>query len=496
MKALEILKNKINIFPEDAQSKRIKPFAKAFGVALSEMDNQVRSFTSFKEDQTNGELANKIIVAKSLASFFATNKILRVDLVAESYKTQEKTKIAEFYSAKNALLASLRTILKESQKEAVVCNYDLFNDSFEKCENGHEIIILNGRNTNVIEELIRNFDEYIIVNGNYDNLDAQDVDYNTEVLDRNVELCNRKNNEIYGAKVGKQSKLQSVISKLQEVGKHVVAFYTYKDTLIEIGCNPKNVKVYENELSKAYIPLKKLLQKELQIDLEDICEVVVNEEDYADEVEVNSPNTWEQSETSLSEGIVYNEHQVQDLLAETEESEKQVVDLQNDYTTEISSSPSARDLFESTTSNPFESSVNDNPFETNTSDNSHFKPNYNVEGPNPFEQSATSSVEEINSYNETYSNPFENSQNVNPFEETSSNEESAYSANPFEQSNPFEQTSNPFEDSPTNINPFESNTPNTNPFETSTNPFESTTNDNAFEDVKQNPFSTTNMFED
>lgn len=490
MKALELLKNQINILPEEMQSKRIKPLAKTFGTLISQMDSEVRSFAEFKEDQTNGELSNKIIIAKSLAEFFKNNKILRVDLVAESYRTQEKSKMAQFYAVKTKLLDTLRLILKESQKEAVVSSFDIYEGSFQQCENGHEIIILNGRNSNVLDHLIKEFDEYIVVSGGYDSLDAQEVDYNTEVLDRNIELCKRKNEEINGAKSGKQNKFEAVINKLEEVGKQVVAFYTYKDTLLEIGCNSKNVKIYENELSKAYVPLKKLLQKEFKIELEDICEVVVNEEEYTEDVQVESPNSWEQ-ESNLTEGIAYSEHHVEDLLANTADADKNSIDtMRND---EIpTNNVSARDLFEQPMeNNHFEEpiqNVSTNPFEVEQTPSQIFA----QETPNPFEE-ASQPQEESNPFEQsTYSNTFETSEfqpTNNPFEQNTQETTS----NSFEEN----QYSNPFENNAPS-NPFESSTLNSNPFEQSTNPFENSSPlNNMFSDnaPKSNPFSN-NPFEE
>ena len=361
MKTLELLKNQENIIPEELQSKKIKPLAKTLHSLIIEMDEQVKSFTVYKESQLEGELASKIIIAKSLADFFANNKILHVELAAEALHNEEKSKLNEFYSVKTRLLDTLKTILKESQKEAVVSTHDVFEGEFQKCESGHEIIILNGRNTNVLETLIKEFDEYLIMSGNYDTIESQEVDFNTEVLERNIELCNRKNNEIFGAKAGKMRKLDAIINKLHEVGKDVVAFYTYKDSLLDIGCNPKNVKLYENELSKAYVPLKKTLQKEFKIELEDICDVVVNEEEFADNVEeVSSTNSWENPTTT--EEQYYREPVVKDLFEETNTNnvvaEEQPIEVQP---LSFDNAPTPTEIFnqpESSFTNTFDSAIN------------------------------------------------------------------------------------------------------------------------------------------
>jgi len=524
MKALEILKNQEILLPEELQSKKIKPFTKMFNTLLSEMDKKVREFAEFKDNQTEGELASKIIIAKSLANFFANNKILRVDLVAESYRNQEKAKLAEFYNTKNRLLETLHTILRESQKEAVISAFDIFKGDFQKCENGHEIIILKDRNISVLETFINELDEYVVVNGNYDSLEAQEVDFNTEVLDRNIDLCTRKNNELYGSKSSKFNKFEAIIRKLHEVGKQVVAFYTYKETLIEIGCNPKNIKLYENELSKAYVPMKKLLQKEFSIELEDICEIVVNEEEYAEEVEVDAPNTWETEQQGLSEDIVYHQPVVKDLLADTESvdsseihpefapvntTEETIATTFSETSTTSNYTTPSVDLFETnntfnTPTTTFETMSDATPSEifasetfvtpttevTSTEDTTTSYDNTfigdELSKADAFEQPQTPSYPQADETTSTYSTPFETTPPITPmFEEN------------------YTTTTKPFETTSTPTNIFDNNVPvNNNPFENTTNNLfgetPTTQPHNMFEEEtpKRNPFTTTNMFED
>ncbi len=281
MRALELLKAQEPLLLEDdTQGKKSKVLASALNQLMAEMNNQIASFEAFKNSELNGDMANKIIIAKSLAEYFAGNKLLKVELAVEGLKNQEKAKINEYYSVKTKLLDTIRNLMKEVSKEAVVSNYDIFEGNFVKCEAGHEIIILGERNINVLDTLLRELDEQLTVVGNFDTINSKPVDFNLSTLNRNIELCNRKANEIYGAKASKLSKIEAFILKFEEVGKQVVAFYSYKDVLIEIGCTEKGVKAYEHELSKAYIPLKKTLSKELKLELEDICNTSVNEAEY------------------------------------------------------------------------------------------------------------------------------------------------------------------------------------------------------------------------
>ena len=282
MKALELLKSQEQLLLDSAtQGKKTKVLAANLNQLMIEMNNQINSFQEFYNSQLNGDLANKIIIAKSLAEYFAGNKLLKVELAVEGLRNQEKAKMAEYYAVKTKLLDVIKTLLKEVAKEAVVSNYDVFDEgNFVKCEPGHEIIILGDRNIDVLETLLKELDEQLTIEGCFESIPSQPVDFNLSTLNRNIELCNRKANEIYGAKAGKLSKVEAFISKFEEVGNKVVAFYTYKSALLEIGCAEKAVRDYEHELSKAYVPLKKTLSKELRTELEDICSISVNEAEY------------------------------------------------------------------------------------------------------------------------------------------------------------------------------------------------------------------------
>lgn len=414
MKALELLKNGESLLLVDAiESKKMQNTAETLNTLLRDMNEQINSFSAFASSQLNGEYSDKIVVAKSLAKFFEGNKTLKVDMAVLQLENEEKAHINDYYQAKTKLLDTIRALIKDSNKEAVVSNYDLYEGQFVRCESGHEIIILNGRNVGVLETLFEELDKELVVNGNFSQIEPQKVDYSLATLNRNVELCERKNNEIYGSKTGKLNKIATVIEKLKEVGEKVVAFYSYKNSLELIGCNPKNIKDYENELTRAYVPLKKTLQKELKIDLEDICEVSINEEDY-------EPIAMDEESTSPLAGM--------DNYAVAEETPNEHQESTTDFATQAE--PSASPFDSISNENPFENIPTQNPFESAPVEPSPFE-SAPVE-PSPFETTQNS-------------NPFESVSTPNPFE----SEANSNNANPFDVSRP-----NPFDNS-NNSNPFD-----------------------------------------
>lgn len=395
MKAIDLLKSQDNILLVDSnESKKVQALSSTLNELMVEMNNQINSFEKFKDSQLNGEYNDKIVIAKSLANFFKDNKQLKVELAVQALENEEKAQINQYYTVKTKLLETIRNIINNSTKEAVVCNYDLFEGEFAKCETNHEIIILNGRNTTVLETLYSELDTELIVNGNFETIEPQSVDYSLDTLNRNIDLCRRKNNEIFGSKTGKLNKINSVIEKLKEVGERVVSFYSYKSSLEIIGCNPKGIKDYENELSKAYIPLKKTLQKELKIELEDICNVTVNEDEYQS-VDIDEDRTNNEFTSPLeSSGFISNDEIESPSLPSNE-----VTDLPN-----TQESPS------------FETPTEDiNPFDTITTQTSPFD-NVNSFETNPFDTPSSDSTDPFESDN-IPQDPFAVERKNNPFDD-------------------------------------------------------------------------------
>lgn len=524
MKALELLLSEENLLIEDKSlSKRIKGIVGTFNRLCREMSSQVSSFNEFMQSQQEGELYGKIVISKSLAGFFKNNKILRLEAVVESYKNQERAKVNNFYTVKTALLDLTKSLIKESKKDAIISAYDLFGDDLQKCEAGHEIIILNGKNVDVLEHFIKVLDEELVVKGNFENIEAQEVDFNTEVLDRNIELCNRKNGEIYGGKQSKMNKLEMVINHLNEIGKKVVAFYTYKETLLEIGCTPRSIKDYENELSKAYIPLKKTLQKEFRIELEDICNVVVNEEEYSTvSIDTYSENMLDQNTVEETPAPYITEYNPEDYSTQTETpvytestptpSDIFAEDVSNQYTeyaqpymTEQSTTYSEPLTEQPVYTDPFATEQPSTYTEPVATENTY------TENNNLFSQEVTSTYEQVNTTPSAIDNSLFTqapqsayAEQANPFAETQNTPSQSYDTHSVEQpnTNMFSESetqsySSPYSNEPS-TNMFEDNNtqPSTNIFETQTiteTPTQPT--QNMFEDGFSAPAENNNMFE-
>jgi len=280
MKAIEILKNNETIFLVEGINGKAKNLAEEINNLFKTLNNTITDIESFKNDQLNGNYNRKIYMSKSLNTFFGPNKFLKLESVIDGYEKAEKAIIDNFYVLKSKLLNSLNALIKESNKTAVVSKYDLFEDNLTPCQEGHEVIILGGRNLEILNNILTTLDAELNIEGNFNNVHSRVLDYDKTTLLANVDLCNQRANSLFSSKQNRLTKIVTVISKLKEVSNRVVAFYTYKDELLFVGCPEKGVRDYENSLAKEYIPLKKLVEKELKVELRNICDVQVNENDY------------------------------------------------------------------------------------------------------------------------------------------------------------------------------------------------------------------------
>ena len=485
MKALDLIKGNEKLLLEEAvESKKIKTLSREINELITAMNAEMNKFAEFKQSQIDGDFHYHAVVAKSLAEFFKGNKHLRVEDAVARFESLEKQNMNSYYQTKTKLLSAINSLIKETAKEAAVSYFDLFEGELRKCEEGHEIIILGDRNNILLRYIVEELDSALVITGHFAELVAQGVDYNLDTLNRNVDLCTRKNNEVYGTKAGKLAKIQIMIDKLNSVGNNVVAFYTYKDALLDIGCNPKGVKSYESELSKEYIPLKKGLQKEFQVELEDICNVTVNEESFPvadtnniernystptldggefESVEESSPFTRATNEDSND----YNPFESANLTENTFDSVSEVNPFES---SQSNSTESDLNPFENTTttnnwSNPFASnteptptnafseetqndSVENNPFETYTTKTTNVDTNSEK-----FDSEINTSEDTSTAINTSFSSyPSANDNNEeNPFTSPLSGS-GVTTDNPFANSNPFSQSNNT-----TNNNPFDSN---------------------------------------
>lgn len=291
MNILEILNSGEVVFAEEVESKKIRAQVTAVNKNFTDMAATANEFAEYASSQLNGTEHRRIVMAKSLRNYYPNWQALKV--AYEGVAKEEQAKIANYNATKAKLIASLQTLLKDSQKEAVVSYYDIFNGEFTKCQEGHEILILGARNTQVIETMIQGLEENLVVAGHFEEIEAQEIDANYSNVERNVNMCKEQAQQMYGNKPGKLGKVEISISTMEEVGKKVVFFETYKNDLLSIGCPPKAIADYEKSFEKQYVPLKKSLQKELRFEFVEICDIVADETSYQ-EADIENPAPVEQ----------------------------------------------------------------------------------------------------------------------------------------------------------------------------------------------------------
>lgn len=271
MKLLKVFNGEQPLFVEE-NNKKYKKNLNEINKLINALCTKYNEYSEFLTSPAHTE---EIALAKGLNELFNTKR-LRLDLVLENQRRTESAKINEFTTIKAKLLNELNTI--NNPVEAVVCLYSLEGKEFVLCENGKELVIL-GEHNNIIGQIV-SIIEGLHLESNLENVEPHQPSYNTATLERNVNMCRERADEVYATKQNRLTKIMEVIEKLQEVGEKVVAFYSYKERLITIGCNTKAIKDYESELEKMYMPLKKTLQKELKIELEEICEIPADENEY------------------------------------------------------------------------------------------------------------------------------------------------------------------------------------------------------------------------
>lgn len=279
MNILNILENGELVFAEDAvESKKTRALVEATNKSFEEMSNEIREFNEFANSQLKGEYHNRLVMAKSLREYYSSWQA--INLAYDAITKEEPKAIEKYNACKTKLLNNLKSLAKESQRDAVVSNYDVFEGDFKKCEEGHEVVIIGAHGANILNEMIANLEENLVVTGHFDEIEARELEANYVKVRNNVSMCKQKSSEMYGNKPGKLAKVDMTIVTMEEVGKKVVFFVTYKNDLLEIGCLPKFVANYEKNLVKQYVPLKKSLQKELKLEFEEICDIVADEETY------------------------------------------------------------------------------------------------------------------------------------------------------------------------------------------------------------------------
>lgn len=279
MSLFKILKKETSIFLiNDIEDKKTKSLIQLINEQLVNILTKFEEFESFASSQLSGEYNKKILMAKSLCEHY--NDWPTINNACNLLKNEEAKEISNFLNEKRNLIENLKTLLKDSQKLPVVSAFDVYDDDYFKLKAGHPVIILGGNNTIIIDKLIYDLEQNCIAVGNYDKISPIELNANYSSLESNVSECNNKIDELFYNKKGKYEKLTSLVENMQTIGEKLVFFATYKQELLNVGCSQKEVDLFEKDLLKKYITLKKHLQKALKFEFLDICDIKVNENEY------------------------------------------------------------------------------------------------------------------------------------------------------------------------------------------------------------------------
>lgn len=279
MNIVEILSNNEALFLEiTSKNKKVDSLVAETNALLANLYSLSLETQEFLESQMAGERNNLIVAAKSLQNYYEGNKLLKVETLVANLQKEEQVKLAQFDVLKAKVLANISLLQKVTKTDAVTSNYDLFDNDLTRCQEGHEVIILGEHGQAILDNIADQISGSFGFSGNFEAVSAGEFQYSMEVVNSNAAMCQAQASEVFAAKPDKANKYIAIVDKMVEAAEHVVAFYTAKEILVKLGCNPKALKAYEAALSKAYIPYKKQLEKDLKLDLADICAVEVNEE--------------------------------------------------------------------------------------------------------------------------------------------------------------------------------------------------------------------------
>ena len=281
MELFDLIKKRKEIFViDDIEDKKTKTLINDINDGLVAIIEKAEEFLEFSKSQLNGEYNHKIAMAKGLNAYY--DEWSAISNACANLKKEEEVQISKFDSFKNNVVSKLKTLLTDCSKLPVVSAYDVFDGDFIASKEGHVIIILGKNNTQIIETIIDKLQNEFVVTGNYDDVAKATLKANYITVDNNVKLCKEKIDEVLGDKASKADKMLAVVDTMEDIARDLVFFETYKAEMISIGCTSKEVDVYEKNLLKKYVPLKKQLQKVLKIKFGDISHVFVNEEEYSE----------------------------------------------------------------------------------------------------------------------------------------------------------------------------------------------------------------------
>jgi len=263
---------------DDIEDKKTKSLIKQINEQISNVLKKAEEFKVFAESQIQGEYNRKIIMAKSLKAVYSN--WVAINNVCNALKREEDNLINSFLNSKKLLIDNLKALLLNAKKFPVISAYDVFNGGFALSKKGHSVIILGNHNTAIIETLINELEEKLIVEGNYDNVKEVELSVSYASVEKNANECRKVVDEYFYNKHGKEEKLLGMVDSMEVYGKQLVLFATYKNDMLNVGCNSKEVDLFEKDLFKKYVPLKKQLSKLLKVNFVDICDLSHDEGDY------------------------------------------------------------------------------------------------------------------------------------------------------------------------------------------------------------------------
>ena len=281
MELLTLLNQNERILLEDlVEDKKTRALIDVINRELVDIIDDMKNFNDFATSQLQGEYNRKLVMAKSLMNYYG-NWTAMINVISKMEK-EEADLVKAFYARKEKLLNNVKTLLKDSQKNPVVCAYDVFDGDYVPCQIGHYVVVLGENNTGILQSMIADLDIGLQVQGNYANVEAKELNCNYYAVDENVALCNRKLEELYAGKAGKADKLKQAIAHFEEEGRKAAFFQTYVGILADLGVTKKEIAAYEKYLAKCYLPYKNQLRKAFKVNFLEVAESIQikNEEAY------------------------------------------------------------------------------------------------------------------------------------------------------------------------------------------------------------------------
>lgn len=282
MELFNLLVDKHDIFLIDGvEDKKTKALITDINKDLFAILDKYEELNSFLQSQLEGDYHNKIVMAKSLKKYYSNWVTINNACIA--LEKEEKNQIEKFNLFRNRLVSNLKILLNDSAKLPVVCACDVVNDQYILVRKGHNMIILGNNNKIILEKIISDLESSFVIEGNYSGVEEKKLSANYSSVSKNVEACKDKIEELFSNKQSKVDKLNVIVDSMEKVAQELVLFGTYKEEMKNVGCVSKEVDLYEKELVKKYIPIKKQLRKVLKVDFIDVCDIIIDEAEIAEE---------------------------------------------------------------------------------------------------------------------------------------------------------------------------------------------------------------------